>query len=735
MMETGIYFDEHLSMATRTGNRPVEALAVVAERYMACHPRHPVTFRAFSKRGIQRNRDYRYVADFNRFFPDAEDGASVYAWARMWSAADADLLFDLYCYGPVQLDLNGEMTWRSDLFAERYPDRYNRIRLQLRRGWNTFVLRAQKTRGGFGWEFGSWIGKHPYVFMMPSKERTGQEGWLFTDPLTTGISLPPRSGMSEQETGMRWNPVDTWPPDAPASGNCGRIFGAASARTVVAWTRVRNGGHEAFMAALSGQHLGGARVLLDGREIQSAVTSGTFGGAIELKPGEHDLMVLSTGSTDGWGFELTLQGPDGEMATQCPCDLQGSDATWLYAGPFEPDRLPDPETITDFLTVHDTVDGPGYWRLDEPETWLRLYNENPLFGHWNYPLGVTLYGLFHAGKAIGSETVTAYVRGHVQFCCDSYPYSVWDRENFGGATHVHHLLAGIDSLDDCGSFGSTMLEVAQHGGISGYESIAQIVGDYISNRQARFPDGAFQRREMMHAFHNNTMWADDLYMSVPFLCRYYRLTGDPRYIDDAANQFFGFRKRLYMPEQRLMSHVFDIGRDVATGVPWGRGNGWTLFSLSELLAVLPENHNARPELLAFYRELSSGILAQQDAGGMWHQVLTLPDSYPETSCTAMFVCAFSRGVRQGWLEQQETYVEAVLQAWEALNRMAIDREGNIYGVCRGSEFSFSPDYYKDELPWSLNDTHGIGIVLLAGVEVIKLTACRKDSAGGLKEAE
>jgi len=41
----------------------------------------------------------------------------------------------------------------------------------------------------------------------------------------------------------------------------------------------------------------------------------------------------------------------------------------------------------------------------------------------------------------------------------------------------------------------------------------------------------------MHVFHEDTMWADDLYMSVPFLCRYYQLTGKEKYIDDAARQF------------------------------------------------------------------------------------------------------------------------------------------------------------------------------------------------------
>jgi rhamnogalacturonyl hydrolase YesR len=221
-------------------------------------------------------------------------------------------------------------------------------------------------------------------------------------------------------------------------------------------------------------------------------------------------------------------------------------------------------------------------------------------------------------------------------------------------------------------------------------------------------------------FHENTMWADDLYMSVPFLCRYYQLTGDRNYIDDAARQFLGFKKRLFIPEWKVMSHIYDFRRDLATGVPWGRGNGWTIFSLSELLAVLPADHVLRPELIAMFRELCEGYLALQDETGMWHQVLTQPDAYPETSCTAMFTYAFSRGIQYGWLEETGPYIKAVFKAWEALNRISIDQTGNVYGVCRGSEFSFSSSYYKNELLPNLNDTHGIGIVQLAGVEVRNL---------------
>jgi rhamnogalacturonyl hydrolase YesR len=104
---------------------------------------------------------------------------------------------------------------------------------------------------------------------------------------------------------------------------------------------------------------------------------------------------------------------------------------------------------------------------------------------------------------------------------------------------------------------------------------------------------------------------------------------------------------------------------------------------------------------------------------MWHQVLNMPSSYPETSCTAMFVCVFSRGIRYGWL-RETAYREAAEKAWKALERYSIDAAGNIHGVCRGSEFAFNPRYYAEHLLPRLNDTHGIGIVLLAGTEILKL---------------
>ena len=100
---------------------------------------------------------------------------------------------------------------------------------------------------------------------------------------------------------------------------------------------------------------------------------------------------------------------------------------------------------------------------------------------------------------------------------------------------------------------------------------------------------------------------------------------------------------------------------------------------------------------------------------MFHQVTNDPFSYAETSSTAMFALSFLRGYKNGWLTKE--YKTAAEKAWRALTDCCIDKDGNLYGVCRGSGFSFREEYYRDELSWVLNDTHGIGIVLLLASEI------------------
>jgi rhamnogalacturonyl hydrolase YesR len=88
----------------------------------------------------------------------------------------------------------------------------------------------------------------------------------------------------------------------------------------------------------------------------------------------------------------------------------------------------------------------------------------------------------------------------------------------------------------------------------------------------------------------------------------------------------------------------------------------------------------------------------------------------------MFAYAFARGVRFGWLSADERgrFAQAALRAWEGLTRTAIDRQGNVHGVCSGSRYSFTADYYMHDLRTVVNDNHGIGIMMLVGCEIVRL---------------
>ena len=85
------------------------------------------------------------------------------------------------------------------------------------------------------------------------------------------------------------------------------------------------------------------------------------------------------------------------------------------------------DTASDML--HIVGEPATYWRLDAPDTFVRPYNENTLFGRWNYPLGVTMYGLLHTAIAIGSEDIKNYIKDHVQLCIDTLEYALWDKSS------------------------------------------------------------------------------------------------------------------------------------------------------------------------------------------------------------------------------------------------------------------------------------------------------------------
>lgn len=688
----------------------------ITNRYIGDNPAYHFTLRAFSKNGFRQGKDGRYELDLNSKYPAAKLGQYVYLFSMLWSDEDCEIGTSISFNSPSSLVVNGKLLHRSLIHEERYSEAQKILTIQLQKGWNSFQIKTQKSPTGFGCTFGSTSSKWcPIHFMSPFIERYGQGGWIYSELLDGDTSqeiMVFDIKTPETSTGLKWYPALEWNEEDKNKPVLSRIFAESQGKVAYGWSRLSIKECQRKSYTIVGKTKGPVKIWSNNNEVFSKQNPGDINFTLTLGHGEYDILVESVRGTEDWGYTLSVAEEEKKSSFQQPCPVKGIRDEWIYLGPFDAPLNLCPIEITDIYRLFGDKEKSVYWRLDKPGFQVRPYLENKLFGKWNYHLGVTLYGLLRTAKLLDRNDVKNYVFSHIHECIRMYEYSLYDREQYGYQS-INHQLVEMDALDDCGSFGAATIELYNETGDKTLLPVIEIIADYISNGQIRREDMAFCRGD-------DTMWVDDLYMGTPFLAKYYKLTGKQNFIDDAASQFLLFKKYLYMPEYRIMSHVYDCKHNTPTYVPWGRGNGWVLFSLSEVLEILPADHKDRDHLIMFFKELCEGYVKLQGKNGLWHQILTDPESYEETSCTAMFTYAFARGVRFGWLSDIDLYANAVYKAWQGLTGISVDYYGNVHGVCRGSNFSYSQQYYKYDLLWVKNDTHGTGIVLLAGDEARKM---------------
>ncbi|NOU62669.1 glycosyl hydrolase [Paenibacillus sp. LMG 31461] len=723
------YFELEASMKYKLADQDTDAiLETIAGAYIANNPPHPFVFRCYSKLSIPQLQDGRFDFNMHGKHPEAAYGQYAFALGMLWSDNVRTVETAVNCYGPTKLLLNGKQIYKSGVAEEVNRDTRKIVDVQLQKGWNTFLLVFRKVASGFGCIFGSNRSHStPLDFMNPFYERYDCGGWLYSEPLDDerfGEASFPDVKRSELESPVRWFPSQARTADQQSMMNCARIFGIQTGKVAYAWSKGESvlPGRNPFV--LKGWSTGQLRIWVNSELVAKSETEGLFEVEINLAYGTHNWLVESACGESEWGFSLEVSAGDEAYSFCQPYPVKGTDECWFYLGPMEraegivPEQL---QTMYSLFKSDDAAREAGnytYWRIDRPGVWIRPYLHNARYARWNYPIGVTLYGLLQTGRKLARNDMVRYVLQHLKACTTMYSYALWDREQYGYPA-INTKLVDMKMLDDCGSIGSAMLEANKEAQDDGFVRLAHIIADYMAGTQERLDDGAFYR-ESKGYYMENTLWADDLYMSTPFLIRYYKLTGEHKWLDEAARQFLLFKKYLYLPDKKLMSHVYDFKFHMANGIPWGRGNGWVIFSLSELLEVMPEDHQDRVALLSFFRDFSEGLLARQGKTGLWHQVLTDEDAFEETSCTSMFMYAFARGVRFGWLDKPLLYADAVRKAWSALISHAFEGNGSVHGVCCGSKYSYSPDYYKYDLKAVTNDPHGIGIVLLAGIEADRM---------------
>lgn len=142
-----------------------------------------------------------------------------------------------------------------------------------------------------------------------------------------------------------------------------------------------------------------------------------------------------------------------------------------------------------------------------------------------------------------------------------------------------------------------------------------------------------------------------------------------------------------------------------------------IVATADLLRFLPENHKDREKIIELLNRQVRGIAQYQSPGGLWHQVLHKPDSYLETSGSAMFTYSVALAINNGWVD--ERYKTIALRGWEGLETQITGKTSNVNNICLGTIIGNNIQYYY-ERPAETNDFHGMGIIILAGIEISKL---------------
>lgn len=330
----------------------------------------------------------------------------------------------------------------------------------------------------------------------------------------------------------------------------------------------------------------------------------------------------------------------------------------------------------------------------------------------SYEWGVTYAGALLAGEVTGDQRYTRYAADRINFVADVAAHY----RRLGGDPHqtpVRNMLAP-DRLDDSGAMSAALIK-AQRTGLANANVRPQIEVylDWISKRQFRMGDRTLARQRPLPV----TLWLDDLYMSVPGLAQMGALTGERGYHDDAVRQILQFSRRMFVADKGLYMHAWAEGMDPHPAFHWGRANGWAIMAMVELLEVLPASHPGRAAVLKQLRMHVAGLARLQSGVGLWHQLLDRPDSYLETSASAMFTYSMARAINRGWINRR-TYAPVAMIGWNGVSTK-VSGVGEVQDVSVGTGVAFDPAFYYFR-PRHVRAAHGYGPVLLAGAEIIAM---------------
>lgn len=193
----------------------------------------------------------------------------------------------------------------------------------------------------------------------------------------------------------------------------------------------------------------------------------------------------------------------------------------------------------------------------------------------------------------------------------------------------------------------------------------------------------------------STLYVDALYGLPSALVRFGRHQGSKELVGAVGELVLGHCEALQGPDG-LFAHFAEAGH--RGSAPWGRGMGWAVLGISDLLRDLPSDEGPQVTRLRHHLARAVEALAEHQApGGEFRNIINQRASYPEASTTAMVAAGVAQAIELGDLN--ERFRPLARRAWTAVEHR-IDTNGHLVGV------SYRPGVNEDSRRYEHTPTVG-----------------------------
>jgi unsaturated rhamnogalacturonyl hydrolase len=310
------------------------------------------------------------------------------------------------------------------------------------------------------------------------------------------------------------------------------------------------------------------------------------------------------------------------------------------------------------------------------------------YSTWGFGDSIALDAMLRASERLGDQRWVRFAHGWARsWATRAVPYTRLDCTAPGHAmVHIAERYGDRELLQACRDLAAYLLDRPTLGSVyrtwerspllAPYSEVA--LDEHSEELLAAPPPGVF---------------LDCLHFDPPFFAALGRVTGEMRYLDEALAQARGYLALLGRPDG-LLDHFVLMGEEGSFGPGWGRGQGWALLGLLDVLDELA-TVDTPPDTAALRvaaERLAARMMDLQRPDGHWYAVVDDERSGDESSTAAFMAVAFGRMAHAGLGDLDR--LRAAAAAARAAVVSSMDAEGLLHGVSAAVYASTEPTHYR-----------------------------------------